>query len=69
MLSLVFPIFLYKRFYYFCCYNYKSSFEFYSGQVWEFLSRMFFCFYEEDSGLFDEGKREKRPEENIKMTW
>jgi len=29
---------------------------------------MFFCFYEEDSGLSDEGKQGKRPEENAKMT-
>jgi len=29
---------------------------------------MFFCFYEDDSGLSDEGKRENRPEENAKMT-
>ena len=28
---------------------------------------MFFCFYEEDSGLSDEGKQGKRPEENAKM--
>ena len=28
----------------------------------------FFCFYEEDSGLSDEGKQKKRPEENTKMT-
>ena len=27
-----------------------------------------FCFYEDDSGLSDERKREKRPKENIKMT-
>ena len=29
---------------------------------------MFFYFYEDDSELFDEGKRGKRPEENTKMT-
>ena len=27
---------------------------------------MFFCFYEEDSGLSDKGKQGKRPEENTK---
>ncbi|ERM90419.1 hypothetical protein NSB1T_00845 [Coprobacter fastidiosus NSB1 = JCM 33896] len=28
---------------------------------------MFFCFYEEDSGLSNEEKWENRPEENAKM--
>ncbi|ERM89365.1 hypothetical protein NSB1T_02185 [Coprobacter fastidiosus NSB1 = JCM 33896] len=29
---------------------------------------MFCCLYEDDSGLFDEGKRENKPEESAKMT-
>ena len=65
MLSLVFPIFCINVFVTFAVITLKAYLNFTRIRFESFFRG---CFYEEDSGLSDEGKQKKRPEGNTKMT-